>query len=170
LDIEILMSQYGLPLAQWLPGGTDRALFRSLQLQDLSSTELMPGAVAAVESVRRSGGRVVVVTAAPAVIAGAMLSAVGLRVDALHADVWATGKVQPLREARCWAFVGDHTDDMLAARDAGSIAIGVATGTSSPTGADVELKDLTAFPTWLRRLLPVEGLSGRGLPGRAVRG
>jgi phosphoglycolate phosphatase len=149
LEIEALMALYGLPLAQWLPPGTDSALFRSLQLQDVSSTELMPGALAAVEAVRRSGGRVVVVTAAPAAIAAGMLGAVGLGVDGLHADVWATGKVRPLRAERCWAFVGDHADDMRAARDAGSIAIGVATGTSRPAGADVELEDLTAFPAWL---------------------
>jgi phosphoglycolate phosphatase len=154
LDVAMLMSQYGLPLGEWLPAGADAALFRSLQLQDLSSAELMPGALAAVEAVRRSGSRVVVVTAASAVIAGAMLSAVGLCVDGLRADVWASGKAQPLRAARCWAFVGDHADDMLAARAAGSIAIGVATGTSRPAGADVELEDLTAFPAWLDGYCP----------------
>jgi len=109
----------------------------------------MPGALAAVQAVRRSGDRVVVITAAPGAIAIAMLSAVGLGVDRIRADVWAGGKVQPLRDERCWAFVGDHADDMAAARDAGAIAVGVTTGTSRPAGADVELENLEAFATWL---------------------
>jgi hypothetical protein len=46
---------------------------------------------------------------------------------------------------------GDHADDMAAARRAGAIAIGVATGTSRPVGADVELEDLNAFVPWLAR-------------------
>jgi len=149
LDVDALMALYGLPLSRWLPAGADEALFRSLQPQDISSTESMPGALAAVEAVRQSGGRVVVVTAAPGAIATEMLSAVGLTVDRVRADVWAAGKVQPLREEKCWAFVGDHSDDMSAARDAAAIAIGVATGTSRPAGADVELEDLNALVTWL---------------------
>lgn len=154
LDVEALMAAYGLPLSQWLPVGVDSARFRSLQLQDISSAASMPGALSAVEAVRQFGARVVVVTSAPAAIATKMLQAVGLNVDRLRTDVWAAGKVGPLREERCWAFVGDHADDMLAARHAESIAIGVATGTSPPTGADVELDDLTGFPTWLANQRP----------------
>jgi phosphoglycolate phosphatase-like HAD superfamily hydrolase len=45
--------------------------------------------------------------------------------------------------------VGDHADDMQAARDAGSLAIGVRSGTSPPTGADVDLGSLERFPAWL---------------------
>jgi len=149
LDVDALMAVYGLPLSQWLPVGVDGALFRSLQLKDLSSEVAMPGALSAVEAVRRSDDRVVVVTSAPAMIATKMLQAVGLCVDRLRTNVWAGGKVGPLREERCWAFVGDHADDMVAAHHAGAIAIGVATGTSRPTGADFELDDLTGFPAWL---------------------
>ncbi len=149
LDVEALMSVYGLPLSQWLPVGVDDARFRSLQLQNISSAASMPGALSAVEAVRQFGARVVVVISAPAAIATKMLQAVGLSVDRLRTDVWAAGKVGPLHEERCWAFVGDHADDMLAARHAEAIAIGVATGTSPPKGADVELDDLTGFPTWL---------------------
>jgi len=39
---------------------------------------------------------------------------------------------------------------MLAARQAGVIAVGVKTGSSQPSGADIELDDLTAFPAWLK--------------------
>jgi phosphoglycolate phosphatase-like HAD superfamily hydrolase len=149
LDVGSLMVEYGLPLSRWLPIGSDHALFRSLQMQDIAKAESMPGAAAAIGAVRSSGGRVVVITAAPSAVARGMLRAIDLDVDVVRADVWGAGKVEPLREEECWAFVGDHTDDMAAAPRAGAIAIGVATGTSRPVGADVELEDLNAFVPWL---------------------
>ncbi|HEY7932714.1 MAG TPA: haloacid dehalogenase-like hydrolase [Solirubrobacteraceae bacterium] len=149
LDVAALMGSYGLPLSGWLPIGSDHALFRSLQMKDISSAQSMPGALAALAAARRCGARVVVVTGATRAIAVEMLRSVGLSVDCLRADVWAAGKVGPLREERCWAFVGDHADDMFAARQAGAIAIGVASATSRPVGADVELEDLHAFALWL---------------------
>jgi phosphoglycolate phosphatase len=151
LDVDALMARYGLPLEDWLPAGADHAAFRALQAQDLALAEPMPGAAAAVAAVRRSGDRVVVVTASQAAIVVHMLDAVGLRVDALHTAVWAAAKAKPLRSERCWAYVGDHAGDMDAARAAEAIAVGVATGTTAPTGADVELADLTVFPAWLER-------------------
>jgi phosphoglycolate phosphatase len=149
LDVDALMASYGLPIATWLPAGTDGARFRALQAQDLELAEPMPGAADAVRAARRAGARVVVVTAAPAAIAEGMLAAASMRADRLRADVWAGGKVGPLREEGCWAFVGDHADDMQAAREAGAIAVGVETGTSPPHGAHVRLADLTAFAPWL---------------------
>jgi phosphoglycolate phosphatase-like HAD superfamily hydrolase len=149
LDVEALMAGYGLPLSRWLPMSSDQTLFRSLQTEYVSTVEAMPGALAAVGAVRRTGDRVVVVTASPSALTVTLLRAIGLTVDAVRTDVWATGKVKPLEEERCWAFVGDHADDMSAARRAGAVAVGVATGTSRPTGADVELEDLNAFAPWL---------------------
>lgn len=147
-EVESLMAQYGLPLSRWLPPGCDHQLFRSLQMQGIADARPMHGALEAVEAVRRSGERVVVITAAPSAIAVEMLQAVGITADGLRADVWAVGKVEPLREERCWAFVGDHADDMSAARQAGVLAIGVATGISPPHGAHVDLADLSAFAGW----------------------
>ena len=149
LDIDALMSAYGLPLPGWLPASIDGALFRALQSQDIALAVAMPGAGAALAAVRQAGARVVVVTSAPLAIALGMLRAAGLRVDDLHPDAWGAEKVERLRAERCWAFVGDHPDDMLAGRRAGAIAIGVNTGTSRPIGAQVALEDLTAFPSWL---------------------
>lgn len=156
LDVEALMDSYGRPLSQWLPEGSDHALFRSLQMQDLASVEPMPGALAAVQAVRDTAGRVVVVTASTEAIALGTLRLVGLGADEVHADVWADGKSKPLREAGCWAFVGDHADDMSAARQVGAIAVGVATGTTPPVGADVELHDLNGFAPWLEEHLAAE--------------
>src|SRR5689334_2299117 len=149
LDLDALVASYGLPLTTWLPAGVDGTLFRALQAQDVALAAPMPGAREAVAAARRAGADVVVITAATAAIADAMLAAAGLRADRLRADVWAGGKVDPLREEGCWAFVGDHADDMQAARAAGAIAVGVETGTSRPDGAQVRLADLTAFAPWL---------------------
>ena len=154
LDIDTLMSAYGLPLPRWLPANVDGALFRTLQSQDIALAVAMPGAGAALAAVRRADARVVVVTSAPLAIALGMLRAAGLRVDALHPDAWGAQKVEPIRAERCWAFVGDHPDDMHAGRHAGVIAIGVNSGTSRPIGAHVELEDLTAFPSWLADRMP----------------
>jgi phosphoglycolate phosphatase len=149
LDLDALMASYGLPLATWLPAGVDGELFRALQAQDLALAAPMPGAGEAVAAARRAGADVVVVTSATAAIAEGMLAAAGLCADRLRADVWGSGKVAPLREEGCWAFVGDHADDMAAARAAGAIAVGVDTGTTPPHGAQVRLGDLNAFAPWL---------------------
>jgi phosphoglycolate phosphatase len=154
LDVSALMLGYGLPLSRWLPADVDGPLFRRLQSQDIGLAKPMLGARAAIDAVRRTADRVVVVTSAPFPIADGMLRASGLRVDCLRTGVWGGDKAEPLREERCWAFVGDHADDMLAARRAGVVGIGVTTGTSHPAGADVELKDLTEFPGWLATRSP----------------
>jgi phosphoglycolate phosphatase len=149
LNVDALMAVYGIPISQWLPAQVDGELFRQLQLEELSRALPMPGAEAAIDAARRATVSVVVVTAAPAEIADGMLKAAGLRVDRLHAAVWAQEKAKPLRQEACSVFVGDHADDMLAARQAGAVAVGVNTGTSAPLGADVSLDDLRAFPGWL---------------------
>lgn len=154
LDIGALMSAYGLPLPRWLPASIDGTLFRTLQSQHLALAVAMPGARAALAAVRQAGARVVIVTSAPLAIASGMLRAAGLRVDGLHPDAWGAQKVEPIEAEKCWAFVGDHPDDMLAGRRAGAIAIGVNSGTSRPIGAQVELEDLTAFPSWLADQAP----------------
>lgn len=149
LDVQALMADYGLPLAQWLPQGADHQLFRALQHDSLAQVEPMPGAREALDSVCGRGARVVVITAAPAAIAEAMLCQLGLHADSVHSDVWANGKVAPLRLESCGIFVGDHPGDMQAARAAGAIAVGVATGATPPAGADVRLDDLSHFPSWI---------------------
>jgi phosphoglycolate phosphatase-like HAD superfamily hydrolase len=149
LDIDALMMVYGLPLSQWLPSDVEHSRFRLLQSQELSRAVAMPGAMVALEAVRRASIDIVVVTASPAEISAGMLQAAGLYADRVWADVWGDGKVEPLLEERCRVFVGDHAEDMSAALQAGAIAIGVHTGTSRPLGAEVELENLTRFPAWL---------------------
>jgi phosphoglycolate phosphatase-like HAD superfamily hydrolase len=148
LDVDALMASYGLPLSRWLPAGVDVALFRHLQLQVAATAAPMPGACEAVAAVRRTGSRVVVITAAPDEVATRMLAGAGIAPDALRTNAWGFEKVAPLRAEHCCAFVGDHPDDMTAARQAGVIAVGVATGPVPPVGADVTLTALTAFSSW----------------------
>jgi phosphoglycolate phosphatase len=151
LDLDELMARYGLPISQWLPSHVDSTLFRRLQAEELSRARPMPGAKAAIDAARRVGARAIVVTAAPLAIADGMLEAAGLSIDQLHADAWAGGKAWPLRQEECVVFVGDHADDMLAARQAGALPIGVNTGTTPPIGAELILEDLRDFPGWLQR-------------------
>jgi hypothetical protein len=54
LDIDTLMSAYGLPLPRWLPASIDGALFRALQSQDVALAVAMPGAGAALAAVRQA--------------------------------------------------------------------------------------------------------------------
>jgi phosphoglycolate phosphatase len=157
LDIDKLMSAYGLPLPRWLPTNIDGALFRTLQAQDIALAVALPGAGAALAAVRQASARVVVVTSAPLAIAVGMLEAAGLDADGLYPDAWGAQKVEPIRAENCWAFVGDHPDDMHAGRQAGVIAIGVNSGTSRPIGAQIEFDDLTAFPSWLAERYTLHG-------------
>lgn len=73
LDIDTLMSAYGMPLPRWLPANIDGALFGTLQAQYIALAVAMPGACAAITAVRQTGARVVVVTSAPHAIASGML-------------------------------------------------------------------------------------------------
>jgi beta-phosphoglucomutase-like phosphatase (HAD superfamily) len=84
LDIDTLISTYGLPLPCWLPASIDGALFRTLQSHDIALAVAMPGAAATLAAVRQSGARAVVVTSAPLAVALGMLRAAGLRVDGLR--------------------------------------------------------------------------------------
>jgi uncharacterized protein len=45
-------------------------------------------------------------------------------------------------------YVGDHPHDVLGARMAGAVSVGVRTGGTTPDDADVLLDDLTSFPDW----------------------
>jgi phosphoglycolate phosphatase len=75
LNIEKLMSAYGLPLSRWLPTDIDGALFRTLQVQDIGLAVPMPGAHEALAAVRGAAAATIVVTSAPLAIAARILQA-----------------------------------------------------------------------------------------------
>jgi uncharacterized protein len=156
IDADLVVSRLGPPLeselAEWMPAedvpaAADR--FRELMAESgAANCVALPGAVDAVRAVRESGGRVVVVTAKSAALAAVSLGAVGIEADAVHGWLWSEGKGAALRDESASVYVGDHPHDVLGARIAGAHSVGVRTGGSEPTDADVLLDDLTSFPQW----------------------
>ncbi len=55
---------------------------------------------------------------------------------AVVGQLWAGGKAVALREHRAEVYVGDHTGDVVAAREADAMAVAVATGPIAAGGAD----------------------------------
>ncbi|MCL2580903.1 MAG: HAD hydrolase-like protein [Streptosporangiales bacterium] len=116
-------------------------------------TEVLPGAAAALDAVRASGARAVVITAKYVVPARAALEATGLNADDLFTERHGPEKAEVLAEIGAGVYVGDTPADMAAARAAGAAAVGVATGafsadTLTESGADVVLASLLDFPAW----------------------
>jgi uncharacterized protein len=156
IDADLVVSRLGPPLeselAEWMPvaavpAAADR--FREIMAESGAANCLaLPGAVDAVRAVRGSGGRVVVVTAKSAALAEISLAAAGLDVDAIHGWLWSEGKGAALRDEGATVYVGDHPHDVLGARIAGALSVGVRTGGTPPHDADVLLDDLTSFPQW----------------------
>ncbi|WBB96493.1 HAD hydrolase-like protein [Solwaraspora sp. WMMA2080] len=166
VDAEVAVSRLGPPLrheiSQWFPADqVDAAVeqFRSLYPHyAVDPTLPMPGAVAALELVRKWGGRVVVVTSKLGRLARLHLDHLSLPVDEVAGDLFAEGKAAALHEYAVQLYVGDHTADMVAARTAGIPGLGVASGPCSAaelqsTGAAAVIDDLTGFPAAADALL-----------------
>jgi uncharacterized protein len=156
IDADLVVSRLGPPLeaelAEWMPSDAVSAAadrFRELMAESgAADCTALPGALEAVRTVRASGGRVVVVTAKSAALAAISLAVVGIEVDAIHGWLWSAGKAAALRQESASVYVGDHPHDVLGARGAGALSVGVCTGGTEPTDADVLLPDLKAFPSW----------------------
>lgn len=117
-------------------------------------TTLLPGAREAVQAVRDRGGQAIVVSAKYTPAVRKVLDHVGLEVDDIAGDLYGEAKGAALLERSATAHVGDHPGDMIGARTAGAIAVGVTTGSHDAlalreAGADVILPDLLEFPFWL---------------------
>jgi uncharacterized protein len=161
IDGEVWASRMGPPLEQelahWVPAElvdevADR--YRALMaVHGVALTEPLPGAAEAVRAVRAAGGRAVVVTAKMAALAEQTLALMGIEVDAVHGWLWAEGKAEALINEGASVYVGDHPHDVLGARAAGALSVGVRTGGSVPSEADVLMDTLEAFPAWLEEHL-----------------
>lgn len=176
VDTDAVVARLGPPLrdeiANWFPAGqVDEAvrIFRELYpTYGIEPCVLLPGAAAAVQSVR-SGGQVVVVTSKLAAFARSHLAQVRLAVDAVAGERFGAGKVAAIREHGVQVYVGDHIADVQAARSAGVTAVGVATGPYraadlADAGAHAVLPDLRDFPPWWASWRAGEcGPTGRGL-------
>ena len=114
-------------------------------------TVVLPGAHDALAAVRSSGRPVAIISAKHPTSVGPCLDATGIHADALYPFVHGPEKAEVLRSIGAVMYVGDTPDDMIAARNAGVVAIGVATGAFTAeellkAGASTALHALTAFP------------------------
>jgi phosphoglycolate phosphatase len=166
VDVDVVVNRLGpmleTELAHWYPAdGVDAAAasyWRHYWDHCVSGTSLLPGAAAAIASVRAREGRIVIVTAKSARHAQRCLDAVGIATDQLVGDVHGEGKRDGLRQHGVRVYVGDTTTDMQSARAAGATAVGVTTGPDDAialrqAGADAVLTSLEGFPDWLDRWL-----------------
>ncbi len=169
IDTGLVITRLGPPLedelVNWYPAAdvpvmADR--YRALYPDHgIAATPATAGAFAALEAVRRAGGRSIVVTAKYEPNARLHLEHLGLRPDLLVGDLWAEAKASALREHGATVYVGDHVGDVRGALAAGALSVAVPTGPCdaqelSAAGAGVVLPDLTAFPRWLsEHLAPV---------------
>ncbi|MQY29592.1 HAD family hydrolase [Nocardia aurantia] len=161
IDTDAVVSRIGPPLeveiGYWFPpervaamADRYRAMYRDVAIP---VTTAMPGAAAAIAAVRAAGGRVIVVSGKNEADTERTVRFLGLPVEEVVGGVFGAGKGESLRRFGAAAYVGDHTGDIDAARAAGAVAVGVATGSFdlvalSAYGADVTLPDLSAFPDW----------------------
>ncbi|MEU9555627.1 HAD family hydrolase [Streptomyces fumanus] len=162
VDADLAVTRLGPPLEQelahWFPAERLSAtadLYRSLYPEyAIAATPALTGAREAIEAVRRSGGRAIVVTAKYEPNAKLHLDHLGIEPDAVIGDLWAEQKAVALREHGAEVYVGDHLGDIRGARTAGAHSVAVATGPYTvdelrAAGADTVLTDLTEFPAWL---------------------
>jgi phosphoglycolate phosphatase-like HAD superfamily hydrolase len=150
----LLRRNLDLVLADRLPADRAPVLadrFRALYADiGVPGSTLLPGAADAVAQVRVRGGRVVVVTAKFPPNAQRCLDHVGLTVDAVHGWRLGPAKAEALVAEGAGVYVGDTPGDMVAARAAGALAVGVATGPHPApdlhaAGAQVVLSSLVEF-------------------------
>ena len=119
----------------------------------VAAAQLLPGARAAVEAANARGGSMVI-SAKHAPNVQLHVDHLGLDVGEVVGDAWREQKGEVLRARAAAMYVGDHEHDMVAARLAGVIGVGVATGGTTAdqlreAGADVVLASLSEFATAL---------------------
>lgn len=162
IDSALICTRLGPPLevelANWYAAEHVPAMvrrFRELYPEiAIPVTRPMAGAAEAVHAVGEQGGRAMVVTAKNQRDAERTVRFLGLPVSVVVGALWGAGKAAALKEHGAGVYVGDHTGDVDAARAAGAVSVGVASGPYDAAalrayGADFVLPDLRAFPDWL---------------------
>jgi uncharacterized protein len=166
IDGRLAASRLGPPLevelAHWIsddqvPAVAARYRELSATITVAGTTEL-PGARAALAAVRAHEGRVLVVSAKTTHGVRRTLESLGLDADEAIGDLWAEGKGEVLAAHGADVYVGDHVGDMVAARHANAVAVGVTSGPDGEAalraaGADVVLASIEEFPDWLASYL-----------------
>ncbi len=148
--LDHLLAPYVAPEAMGAAVDRFRALYPDTAIHP---TAALAGAAEALQSVRRHGGRTVLVTGKFAPNARLHVEHLGLDVDVVEGQVWGGGKGDVLRRHGAQLYVGDHVHDVEGARAAGIPSVSVSTGGCTPAelhaaGTDVVLPDLHAFVPW----------------------
>ena len=162
IDLEQVVLRIGPPLeeelgywfaAEQIPAIADR--YREIYPGiAIPRTTLMTGATETIAAVRERGGRVIVVTGKAEHNAIATVRHLGLDVDHVIGSVFGAAKGAALIEHGATVYVGDHFGDVDAARAAGAVSVGVATGACDAEmlrayGADLVVPDLPTFIEYL---------------------
>ena len=174
VDADLAVSRLGPPLRQemseWFPAEqVEEAvdIYRSLYpAHAIAPSVALPGALEALDSVRRVRAQVVVITSKLGRLAELHLRHLGIQVDHVYGDVFAGGKADVLRSIGAALYVGDHVADMRAGVLAGVPAVGVTSGPCSEAelraaGAQAVFTDLHPFPAFLSGMISV-GRAGSG--------
>jgi phosphoglycolate phosphatase len=161
IDLDHVDRRLGIKLedevAFWFPPGERAAaarIYRKYYVRLAAElTTALPGAPEALAAVRAAGERVIIITAKHAISVEPSMRAVGLAADELFTFVHGPEKAAVLRRLDAAAYVGDTPPDMAAAVQAGTRAVGVATGSFAAAdlagaGAEVVLDSLEQFPGW----------------------
>jgi phosphoglycolate phosphatase len=172
IDSDLVVSRLGPPvedeMANWFPSSEVPAmadLYRHhYATYAISATPGLLGAPEAMASVAALGGRVVVITGKTERFARQHLEHLVMRVDDVIGGAWMEGKVLALSRTRAHVYVGDHVEDVRAARAAGVVSVSVPSGPCTAgllrsAGADVVLDSLAGFPGWLNEWATAEGLA-----------
>jgi phosphoglycolate phosphatase len=180
IDADATVTRLGPPLAAelalWFPPDEVEAAVdhyrRLYPATGIEASPALPGAAAAIASVRAQGGDVVVITGKYEANARLHLRHLDIAVESVVGDAWAGGKVDAMRLHGVGVYVGDHPADMVSAVRAGAHAVGVLTGSHSAAelieaGADTVLESLIDFPAFLDAFLGSGEISvGLGQPDR----
>lgn len=164
IDVDLATSRLGPPLdwelGHWMPADqVDVWIERYRELYPttaIDSVEAMPGAHAAVAAANALGGSLVI-SAKHTPNVQMHVDHLGLAVRGVFGGAWREHKSPVLRENGAAMYVGDHEHDMVAARLADVVAVGVSTGGTSAqalrdAGADVVIGSLLEFEAALAHL------------------
>ncbi len=187
VDADAAASRLGPPLdvelARWFAadaiaaaGDRFRAIYPHVAI---ALSPVLPGALEAFAAVRSHAGRVIVITGKYEPNANLHLDHLGLAADAVVGWAWGPTKSAAMLAHGVEVYVGDHPDDMAAARstivnDRPVTAVGVRSGGFAASeliaaGADLVLGDLTEFPDWFAAAAPHTPSSPRARPSENAR-
>jgi phosphoglycolate phosphatase-like HAD superfamily hydrolase len=165
IDADLVVERLGPKLedelAHWVPAEDVDALadrYRELYaIHGVPGTFPLPGAAESLAAVRASGCERLVLTAKFEPNARRCLEQVGFSAEHVVGLRHGPQKAETLAAHGALAYVGDTPPDMEAARCAGAVAVGVATGPHSSdeltaAGADVVFASLREFPGWFATL------------------